>query len=1020
MEDWKKWERGDGRLEDWGPNLPSFHPSILPFFFPSVSRFAFHVSRFTFHVSHVTFHMSRFALPILSIVILAYFLFSPTGDLAAQDASPPEGGLESQAEEPSDTSLDTTRQKPSAALDPKNNTPEEGKVIGQGDDMVIQNNFVQIHGNGLIKYEDVVLYAEHIWADFNENLMRAAGNVRLIIGNEETHANELIFNLETKKGIVREGFTYNAPWYYRGSEIFKVDEKESYIRGGSLTTCPLKYPHFYFSASQIIVKIDQELIAKNIVLRVGGVPLFYFPVYRRDLRKNKVAKVIVKLGTDSYQGPFLSVILPLSRQRRYDGALSFDYSARRGKGEGFDGKYRVNDVKFQEIFIPVPRDATPGERAKLEKKAEELSDRLEGEYDKYKLRQIFLEYKIHEGDIARAREAADKIYKELTAPDTSTGEAAPQTAERRTFAQIAQDDSAHQETRFQGGDMGFLVRGEKDAEGKPRLDPILEGAAFEPQPGEISSILRTDFAFHILKVDRALEVYGEREIQVRRIDIAIQPSDETRTSIQATANEIQKRASAGESFEQLAAAYPGVEVSQSDWTPLNEMDPQWRYSVRRLEKPGDVIPTVIQTNRGVYIFQLIEKQPTPTFEEVARQFEAEWEAMKKENEKLKRGREGEAPAEPLRSGEGEQKGKGGRVEGREGKEGKEGKEGREGDKGTEGQRDNTQSNEPEVPPPPSTRGTTGESNIPPAGGGGQEGGKEKKEKVYIQHGFRGSWEDARAVSSQAQQLDRGEASGVIKTRKGYHLIKVDKKRTYRGDLYFYTNDEYSFSRQDAFRTGQRWALRWGHYQSIYTPWDNREQGRRPVSFVSRVEWQARNFKEGFGESESLIKSFGVLTWGSAFSALDLDDRDPETKNLRFSNKTIGEFLGRLQVDHTLDLTGEGTTTLQKLPELTLSLSRMRLNGLPLFKTANSGLTKVAEKLHTDLPILSMFAFPTLEDTSFDLDFEFDNFFRQRYQSERDVFLQTTNLGFDLRKQSTLKVTPNRELRLDLNFQDKLI
>ncbi|MBI1928902.1 hypothetical protein HYR99_32235, partial [Candidatus Poribacteria bacterium] len=183
MEEWK-----DERMEE--SNLPIFH----------------YVSRFTFHVSRITFH-------VLSIAILAYFLFSPTGDLAAQYASPPEDGLESQAEEPSDTSLDTApSKKTSAALDPKNNTPEEGKVIGQGDDMVIQNNFVQIHGNGLIKYEDVVLYAEHIWADFNENLMRAAGNVRLIIGNEETHANELIFNLETKKGIVREGFTYNAPW----------------------------------------------------------------------------------------------------------------------------------------------------------------------------------------------------------------------------------------------------------------------------------------------------------------------------------------------------------------------------------------------------------------------------------------------------------------------------------------------------------------------------------------------------------------------------------------------------------------------------------------------------------------------------------------------------------------------------------------------------------------------------------------------------------------------------------------
>ena len=83
----------------------------------------------------------------------------------------------------------------------------------------------------------------------------------------------------------------------------KSKTMSSYIRGGRLTTCSLKHPHFYFSASQIIVKINKELIAKHIVLNVGGVPLFYFPLIRRDLRKeDKVAKIIVKLGTQSYQG----------------------------------------------------------------------------------------------------------------------------------------------------------------------------------------------------------------------------------------------------------------------------------------------------------------------------------------------------------------------------------------------------------------------------------------------------------------------------------------------------------------------------------------------------------------------------------------------------------------------------------------------------------------------------------------------------------------------------------------------
>ena len=83
-----------------------------------------------------------------------------------------------------------------------------------------------------------MLHADHIWADFDENIMRAAGNVRLIVENEETRSNELVYNLENKKGLVREGFTYSDPWYYRGSEIFKIEADESYIRGG--------FPHDLF------------------------------------------------------------------------------------------------------------------------------------------------------------------------------------------------------------------------------------------------------------------------------------------------------------------------------------------------------------------------------------------------------------------------------------------------------------------------------------------------------------------------------------------------------------------------------------------------------------------------------------------------------------------------------------------------------------------------------------------------------------------------------------------------------
>lgn len=978
----------------------------------------------TFYLLRSTSRASLFTLHLLSFVILTLNLISPTGELAAQtdpppaadeavsdlqteassEASPPTEPSDPEApvveesdaispEETSETSPDTDTSSPeepaqtSRKLDPENMSPEEGDLLAKGDDLTFHNNLIQIHGNGLIKYGEVVLYADHIWADFEENVMRASGNVHLLVGNEETFANELLFNIETKQGIIREGFTFSDPWYYRGTEIFKVEDDESYIRGGALTTCSLKHPHYYFSASQIIVKINKELIAKNIVLRVGGVPLFYFPAYRRDLRKeDKVAKIIVKVGTDSYQGVFLSVILPLARRKRYDGALLFDHSSRRGSGGGFEGKYRVNDVRFQEILVPLSPNATPSERAKLEEKAQELSDRLEGEYDRYKLRQLFLEYKISEEDIAAAREKVESIHVQLQEPDAD-------------FAKIAQDKSTDQDTRYQGGDMGFLVKGERNDEDELRLDPILEEAVFQLEPGEVTPILRTESGFHILKADRALDVYGQQELQIRRIDVAIEPSEETKNAIRETAQEIQERADAGEVLEQLIGQYEGVEVSEANEGAgflLNEMDSRWKHPVSRLENSGE-ITWPIYTERGAYILQLIEKEPTPTFEEIAQQFEAEWTAIE----------EGLGKTTTIENDESEQLKEGTEEQDNNEVNEEEGRTEEDGDIGI--QEDNVQ-----VPMNPDEIVDDETTDLP------EDEAEAEKTQVYQKYDYRGRWETLPQVFSQSQRLYAGDHSSMIRTGTGYRLIKIDKRRTYRGDLYFYTNDEFSFNRRRPFKTGRRWNMRWGHRHVFYTPWDSQARRRRPLSFTGRVAWRARDFEEeGFGINESAVNSFGMVTWGTPFAPLDYDDRDEEG-NLKFSRKTIGEFLGRLQVNHTLNFTDEGTTTLQKLPVLELSLSRMRLDRQPVFKTINSRLTKVADKLHTDFPILSMFAFPTLEDISFDLNMDLGNFFRERYRDEEDIYLQTMDLGFDLRKQSVLQIIPNRELRLDLDFDSNLI
>ena len=970
-------------------------------------------------------------------------------DAPVQTEPPPDASeTESEAAEEEETAPER--------FNPETDVPKEGEVIGDGDDMTMVDNLVQIHGNALIKYEDVILRADHIWADFNDNLMRASGNVHLTVGREETYSDELVFNLETKKGIARNGFTFSDPWYFGGSEIFKIEENSSYARGATLTTCSLEHPHYYFSVSEVIVRMNDEMIAKNIVLRIGGVPLFYFPAIRRDLKEGKIAKVIVKIGTDSYQGPNISIILPVARKNRYDGALLYDRSSKRGQGFGFEGKYRFDDTQFQEIYIPIPPDVTPNQRTKLKDKAQELQDRLDGDYDRYWLRYIFLEYQITEEDVTRARERATEVLAELQ-------------EEGADFTTLAQRNSDHADTRYDGGDIGFLVPGEVDEAGEPKLDPVLEAAVFELEEGEISPVLQTETAFHIFKAERVIDVYGEREVKLRRIDIAISASDETRTSLRELADEMLQRAHEGESFEELiqvsdeqaALAQPIIgEPEEGNGVLLNEMESSWQPSVRRLEKPGDVTERrPITMPEGIYIFQLIRKEETPTFEALAEEFEAEWDTFYEsvmnptpEGEATPEDLEGQATSEDSPSENGNLEEGGAALEDTETQvvdaevstpeepilpdvpaaaETEQVDVGAGDDSSTDGGVDMEPHSDEEAEE--TAENGDAEETAENEGAGeeaageivGAEGEEEEKLEIYRKHGYRGRWEDPSPVASEAKKLYAGEVSSrPIQTKKSFRLIKVDKKRTYRGDIYFYGADRYSYERQSPTRIGRRWIMRWGHTQSFYTPWDNRQEGRRPINFTGRTELQARNFKEDLElPGEATLNTFGIFTYGAGFSTDSETDRD-ENDNLTFSRDPIGDLTSRLEVRHIHDFTDEGTTSLQKLPQLTVNFSRMRVSALPLFRTLNDGLEAIAERVNTETPFLSLLAFPTLDSLSFDMDLEFGNFYREVYNSrgveERNVFLQTMDIGFDLRKQSTLLITPLRELQLSLDFKTDLI
>ena len=197
---------------EWQEMVGSGEKSISRFPNPLYFQFLDCFLREVLHILRCALRASRLTLCILSLAILTLNLILSVGELTAQtdpssnsdeevsstqaettteissttdpsaseaspDGEPPTTPPEETPDPLSETEPPTPDESAQASrkLDPEQMTPEQGDLLAKGDDLSFHNNLIQIQGNGLIKYDEVVLYADHIWADFDENVMRGSG-----------------------------------------------------------------------------------------------------------------------------------------------------------------------------------------------------------------------------------------------------------------------------------------------------------------------------------------------------------------------------------------------------------------------------------------------------------------------------------------------------------------------------------------------------------------------------------------------------------------------------------------------------------------------------------------------------------------------------------------------------------------------------------------------------------------------------------------------------------------------------
>ena len=189
----------------------------------------------------------------------------------------------------------------------------------------------------------------------------AQGNVRIERGSQVWQGERIEYNFETGKLVTENFRTGQNPFFVQGDVVVGEQHAGVYVGANSLvTTDDYADPGYSIRAKSIVVVPGDYIEARHATLRLGNVPVFYFPYYRRSLKQRSNNWVLIP-GYRSLDGPYLLTSYNWYWNERLGGALHIDGRAKRGIGVGPDLHWHLPRFGDGAVGYYYTHDIDPGQ-----------------------------------------------------------------------------------------------------------------------------------------------------------------------------------------------------------------------------------------------------------------------------------------------------------------------------------------------------------------------------------------------------------------------------------------------------------------------------------------------------------------------------------------------------------------------------------------------------------------------------------------------------------------------------------
>lgn len=166
-------------------------------------------------------------------------------------------------------------------------------------------------GTALLKYHGAVLRADTINLDNQNEFVTAIGHPRIQDRSEpEISGYRLRYNHKKRVGEMYYGSTQRDGQSFNGVEVRRQQGGGVMIARGDFSSCDnLEDQHFYFYSRRLVLEPNEKVLARPVVLNIGGVPMAVVPMVVVPLGKGRRSGFIKpKIGGDQQNGFYIQDI----------------------------------------------------------------------------------------------------------------------------------------------------------------------------------------------------------------------------------------------------------------------------------------------------------------------------------------------------------------------------------------------------------------------------------------------------------------------------------------------------------------------------------------------------------------------------------------------------------------------------------------------------------------------------------------------------------------------------------------